>query len=73
MRATMPPAGEIVVTPREVEVLRALADGLSSKEIALRLGVAESTIKTHRINLYRKLNVTIRSKAIVAGRLLGLI
>jgi LuxR family maltose regulon positive regulatory protein len=73
VRATMPPAGEIVVTPREVEVLRALADGLSSKEIALRLGVAESTIKTHRINLYRKLNVTIRSKAIVAGRLLGLI
>lgn len=71
--ATPPRASEIVVTPREVDVLRALADGLSSKEIAQRLRVAESTVKTHRINLYRKLNVTIRSKAIAAARAHGLL
>lgn len=61
------------VTPREREVLHALADGLSSKEIARRLGVAESTIKTHRINIYRKLGVTLRSKAIESARHLHLI
>lgn len=70
---SLPAARDVVVTPRELDVLRALADGLSSKEIARRLGVAESTVKTHRINVYRKLNVAVRSKAIEAARNLGLL
>lgn len=65
--------GDSVITRREVDVLRALADGLSSKEIARRLGVAESTIKTHRINIYRKLDVSFRSGAIEAARKMNLI
>jgi LuxR family maltose regulon positive regulatory protein len=70
----IPPAAiDIIITPREVDVLRALADGLSSKEMARSLGVAESTIKTHRINIYRKLNVATRSRAISAARNLRLI
>ena len=69
----LPPAQEVVVTPREIDVLRALADGLSSKEIARSLGVAESTIKTHRIHIYRKLNVATRSRAILAARNMRLI
>lgn len=69
----LPDSASMFVTPRERDVLRALADGLSSKEIARRLGVAESTIKTHRINIYRKLGVTLRSKAIEAARHLHLI
>jgi LuxR family maltose regulon positive regulatory protein len=68
-----PTASDIIVTPREVEVLRALADGMSSKEIARCLGVAESTIKTHRVNIYRKLDVVTRSRAISAARNLRLI
>ena len=72
--AAIPPAaGDVIITPREVDVLRALADGLSSKEIARSLGVAESTIKTHRINIYRKLDVATRSRAIQAARNLRLI
>lgn len=66
--AIPPTASDIIVTPREIEVLRALADGLSSKEMARSLGVAESTIKTHRINIYRKLDVATRSRAIAAAR-----
>ncbi|MFL9839760.1 LuxR C-terminal-related transcriptional regulator [Sphingomonas sp. ST-64] len=68
-----PAASDVVVTPREIDVLRALADGLSSKEMARSLGVAESTIKTHRINIYRKLDVTTRSRAIAAARNMRLI
>nr|WP_232307303.1 LuxR C-terminal-related transcriptional regulator [Sphingomonas sp. Y57] len=68
-----PAASEVIVTPREIDVLRGLADGLSSKEMARSLGVAESTIKTHRINIYRKLNVATRSRAISAARNLRLI
>jgi LuxR family maltose regulon positive regulatory protein len=71
--AIPPAASDIIVTPREIEVLRALADGLSSKEMARSLGVAESTIKTHRINIYRKLDVATRSRAIAAARKLRLI
>ncbi|MGF7150271.1 LuxR family maltose regulon positive regulatory protein [Sphingomonas zeicaulis] len=71
--AIPPSASDIIVTPREVDVLRALADGMSSKEMARSLGVAESTIKTHRINIYRKLNVATRSRAISAARNLRLI
>jgi LuxR family maltose regulon positive regulatory protein len=66
-------AGDLPVTQREIDVLRALADGLSSKEIARRLNVAESTVKTHRINIYRKLDVTGRSKAIEAARCLAIL
>ena len=64
---------DIPITQREIEVLRALADGLSSKEIARRLNVAECTVKTHRKNIYRKLDVTMRSKAIEAARCLAIL
>jgi len=73
MTSIPPAASDIIVTPREIDVLRALADGLSSKEMARTLGVAESTIKTHRINIYRKLDVATRSRAIAAARKLRLI
>ena len=70
---SMPAASEIAITPREIDVIRALGDGQSSKEIARTLGVAESTVKTHRINIYRKLNVATRSQAIAKARTTGLI
>lgn len=70
-RARPPTVQEVVVTPREVDVLKGLADGMSSKEIARVLDIAESTVKTHRINLYRKLDVATRSRAIARARALG--
>jgi DNA-binding NarL/FixJ family response regulator len=51
------------LTEREVEVLRHLARGLSDKEIASRLYVSESTVKTHLRAIYAKLNLRNRAHA----------
>ena len=45
------------ITSREKEVLIAIADGLSNKEIACRLGVGVRTVETHRERIMRKLNI----------------
>ncbi|HEY7069025.1 MAG TPA: response regulator transcription factor, partial [Acidimicrobiales bacterium] len=58
-RAPIPAA----LTPREVEVLRLVADGLANKQIALRLRVSEKTAKTHVSNILAKLGVSARTQA----------
>jgi DNA-binding CsgD family transcriptional regulator len=45
------------LTPRESEILDALADGLSSKQIAERYGLSVRTVETHRLNIKRKLEI----------------
>ena len=45
------------LTPRELEILDALAEGLSSKQIAERYGLSVRTVETHRLNLKRKLDI----------------
>ena len=45
------------LTPREQDILDALADGLSSKQIAQRTGLSVRTVETHRLNLKRKLSI----------------
>jgi DNA-binding CsgD family transcriptional regulator len=62
-----------VISAREREVLRLLADGLVISQIARRLFVSESTTKTHVANIYDKLGASNRAQAIMAGRRLGLI
>ncbi|NTV35904.1 MAG: response regulator transcription factor [Anaerolineaceae bacterium] len=52
------------LTEREMEVLRAVARGLRSKEIAYQLGISERTIKAHLAAIYFKLGVDSRSAAI---------
>lgn len=51
------------LTPREMDIITALAEGLSNKEIAQRLGVTTSTIKNHLTNVYSKLKVYDRTQA----------
>lgn len=51
------------LTARELEVLRALARGMANKEIAVELGVAEKTVKTHVSAILRKLQVADRTQA----------
>jgi ATP/maltotriose-dependent transcriptional regulator MalT len=63
---------EFGLTSRENEVLGFVAEGLSSKEIAYRLSVSESTVKTHRKKVYMKLGVGRRSQAIAKARAKGL-
>ena len=58
--ATVPPA---VLTPRETELLRQVASGVSNREIALRLQISPHTVKTHLYNVFRKIGVPNRLQA----------
>jgi DNA-binding NarL/FixJ family response regulator len=55
--------GGVDLTPREVEVLQLVAQGLSNVELAERLWLSDQTVKFHLSNVYRKLNVESRAKA----------
>ena len=61
------------LTPRELEVLRLLAEGLPNKAIALRLGRSEHTVKFHVNAILGKLAVASRTEAVVRATRLGLI
>jgi two-component system, NarL family, nitrate/nitrite response regulator NarL len=61
------------LTPRELQVLRALAQGQSNKEIARALGISEHTIKFHINAILGKLNAQSRTEAVVIATRLGLI
>ncbi len=61
------------LTERELEVLRALAEGLSNREIAEKLVITEGTVKNHVSNLIAKLNVRDRTQAILKAQELGLL
>jgi two-component system, NarL family, nitrate/nitrite response regulator NarL len=61
------------LTPRELQVLRLLAEGKSNKEIARKLGISEHTIKFHVNAILGKLNAQSRTEAVVTATRLGLI
>jgi len=61
------------LTPRELEVLRLMAEGLPNKTIALRLGISEHTVKFHVNAILGKLGVASRTEAVVHATRLGLI
>jgi ATP/maltotriose-dependent transcriptional regulator MalT len=66
-RLSAPPVAT-TLTQREAEILAMIAEGLSTKEIAGRISVSTSTVKTHRKNLFAKLGVARRSQAIAIAR-----
>lgn len=61
------------LTRREIEVLELLAEGGSNDEIAGRLNVSTSTVKTHLVHLYQKLDVSRRTQAVQKARSLRII
>lgn len=61
------------LTPRELDILDAMAAGLSNKEIAERLFVSENTVKTHAARLFSKLSAKRRTQAVQLAKEAGLI
>jgi len=60
------------LTEREMDVLKAISEGLSNKEISQKLFITEGTVKNHVSNLIAKLNVRDRTQAIIKAREAGL-
>ncbi|MBT8262080.1 MAG: response regulator transcription factor [Bacteroidia bacterium] len=64
---------QLGISNREYEILIEISEGLSNKEIADKLFVSESTIKTHVSNLFSKLDVKRRTQAIQQAKALNII
>jgi len=60
-------ATDAVLTPREVDVLRLVADGNANKEIAAQLSLTEETVKSHVRNILAKLGANDRTHAVAIG------
>ena len=63
----------VSLSPRELEVLRLVADGYSNAAIARELTVTELTVKSHLVHVYAKLGVSSRTAAVSAARRSGLV
>jgi DNA-binding NarL/FixJ family response regulator len=61
------------LSPRELEVLRLVADGRSNPEIARELFIGEATVKTHLLHAFEKLEVNDRTRAVTRAMELGLL
>jgi two-component system, NarL family, response regulator len=66
-------APHVALSPRELEVLKLIAEGLRNKEIGGRLNIAEDTVKIHVKNIFTKLNVIDRTQAVVSAMKRGII
>ena len=63
----------LALTPREIEVLRLLADGASNKLIAHQLGISDHTAKFHVGSILSKMNAGTRTEAVTLGVRMGLV
>lgn len=66
-------APRVALTPREHEILSLVAEGLSNPDIAGRLFIGESTVKTHLLNVFEKLEVSDRTRAVTRAMELGIL
>jgi DNA-binding CsgD family transcriptional regulator len=61
------------ITPRELEILELIAQGMSNREIATKLYVSENTVKTHSSRVFEKLGAKRRTQAVQLGKEFGLL
>lgn len=64
---------DLILSHREKEIVKGIADGMSYKELADRLCISPHTVHTHIKNIYEKLQVNDRTEAIVQARRRGII
>ncbi len=64
-RSRSPQLSPPPLTERELEVIRALAQGMSDRQIAGYLGISEKTVRNHTSNIYRKLHIFDRTQAVI--------
>ena len=69
----MPQSASVDLTPRELDVLRQMAEGLSNKAIAHRLGISEHTVKFHVNAILGKLGAQSRTEAVIHAMRTGLV
>lgn len=70
---SLPPSLVEPLTQRELEILRAMADGLSNKEIATHFNISENTVKFHVASVMSKLGAGSRTEAVILGVRHGLV
>ena len=63
----------LTLTPREIEIVRMVAQGLRNKAIAERLSISEGTVKVHLHNIYEKFGVDGRLELVLCAQQKGLI
>jgi len=72
-RAAEPRGGAVSLTPRELEILEMMAEGMSNRTIATRLGISSQTVKFHVASILAKLGAGSRTEAVTFGVRHGLI
>ena len=73
VRAQGTPSPQSTLTPRELEIVRLVAEGLRNKDIAARLSITEGTVKVHLHKAYDKLGVDSRLELMLAAQHKGLV
>jgi len=65
--------GTLGITPRELEILQLISQGMSNREIAEKLFVSQNTVKTHSSRVFDKLGAKRRTQAVQLGKEFGLL
>lgn len=63
----------VKLTTRELEILQLIAKGISNKEIASELNISSRTVKSHMVDIFRKLDVSSRTEAVITSLRIGFI
>jgi DNA-binding NarL/FixJ family response regulator len=72
-QAQQPAAQDDILSPRQVEILQGIADGLSTKQAARELGITQKTVHNHLNAIYRRLDTQSLTHAVLSAVRLGII